>query len=319
MGYIQIESYNMSTTTTQIVPADGNGINAAEEIKNELISLEKKMSFYLKNSEVSKINSLSGIKNIEVSYDTLKVIKKSIEYSYLTDGAFDITLAPVIEEWGIFSEHEKVPSPERINELLALVGYENILIDNEKNLAGLKIKDQKIDLGAIAKGYATDKAVQIYKRHDIKSAMINLGGNVSVLGKKEDNEPWTVGIQNPTNPRGEIIGILKCEDTSVVTSGNYVRYFTLGGNSYGHIINSKSGITVNSDLVSATVICKEAIKADALSTAIFTLGKDKALDFIKRNNDISSILITNNNEVYISSDISENFYIVDEYFKYIYF
>ncbi|BCN29901.1 FAD:protein FMN transferase [Anaeromicropila herbilytica] len=313
MAYNKTESYNMSTITTQLIINQENSTKASEEVKEELISIEKRMSFFLENSDISKINRNSGLLGkVVIHPDTLEVIEKSIEYSRLTDGAFDITLAPVIREWGIFSDHERIPDNETLEELIKLVGYQNIYIDKLAMSVGLKYPGQKIDLGAIAKGYATDKAIEIYRKYGISSAMINIGGNVTVLGGKENGEPWAVGIQNPESPRGETVGVLLCEDTSVVTSGNYVRNFSAQGNVYGHIIETRTGIPVQNDLASVTVVCDSAIKADALSTAIFTMGIEKGLDFIRTVPDICAILITDQKEIYISSGLKDKFYLEDQ-------
>ena len=318
MSYLNTESYNMSTVTIQMIEENELSEKAADRVKESLVYIEKKMSFYLKESEVTRINQCAGLDSIRVSDETLRVIKESIKYSILTNGKFDITLGPVISSWGVFSNHEKILEADERYKLLKLCGYKNIIIDN--NYVGLKRKGQKIDLGGIAKGYASDEAINIYKEHNIKSAMINIGGNVSVLGRKENNELWCVGIQNPEEERGTYIGVLQCEDTSIVTSGNYVRYFDYENKKYGHIINSENGAPVNNDLTSVTIICTEGIKADALSTAVFSMGFEKGLKFIKTINDVDAILITNRRKVYISSKLKNYFYKTnEENFEYLYF
>ena len=318
MDYIEAESYNMSTITEQRVQNSAEADDAILEVKEELVNLERKMSFYLKHSEISKLNESSGNKSLKVSADTFKVIEKSIEYSKLTNGVFDITLAPVIAEWGIFSENEKIPEENRLNKLMNLVGYQDILLNKEQHTIFLKREGQKVDLGGIAKGYATDQAIEIYKKHGIKSAMINLGGNVAVLGKKTDNTPWVIGIQNPDMERGEMVCAVSSEDISIVTSGNYVRNFEAAGEVYGHILSTTTGKPIKNLFLSVTVICKSGIKADALSTAIFQMGLDDAIEFININNDIGAILITDCKEVYVSRNLKEKFHIIDEDFEYYY-
>lgn len=315
MSYTVSKCLSMSTVTIQMISNKGmvdKTESISEEVKGFLEYIENKMSFYLKNSDVSKINDNSGREYVKVSKDTMNVITKSIKYSILTEGAFDITLGPVIKEWGIFSEKEHVPDKNLVKKLLKLIGMDKILINDGENSVKLKELGQKIDLGGIAKGYATDKAVEIYKKNNIKSAMINIGGNVSVLGNKEDGTPWIVGIQDPYNDRGNLIGAVKCSDISVVTSGNYVRYFEKNNKEYGHIINPKTGIPVENNIISVTVICKSAIKADALSTSLFVMGKKKALDFILKENDFDCILITNDKEIWVTKDVSSNFYLVKD-------
>ena len=192
------------------------------------------------------------------------------------------------------------------------------MLNKEQHTIFLKWEGQKVDLGGIAKGYATDQAIEIYKKHHIKSAMINLGGNVAVLGKKTDNTPWVIGIQNPDMERGEMVCAVSCEDIFIVTSGNYVRNFEAAGEVYGHILSTTTGKPIKNLFLSVTVICKSGIKADALSTAIFQMGLDDAIEFININNDIGAILITDCKEVYVSRNLKEKFHIIDEDFEYYY-
>lgn len=311
MGYFDTKSYNMSTATIQKVKDDLNWEKALHEVKDKLIDIEKKMSFFLPYSEISRINDNSGVNKVLVSEDTLEVVKNSVKYSELTNGIFDITMGPIISEWGIFSDNERIPENEEIKKLMKLVNYKDIEIDEKEKTIMLKKKGQKIDLGGIAKGYATDVAIEIYKKYGISSAMINIGGNVSVLGRKEDNEPWNVGIQNPNKERGEIIAIVQCEDESVVTSGNYVRNYKVDNKIYGHIMNSKSGLPVDNDLGSVTIISKKAIDADALTTTLFSMGFEGAINFINSMKHISVVLITNKNEVYVSDSLRDKFHIID--------
>lgn len=309
MSYINSQSYNMSTTTVQMAACSKDVLTQVEQ---ELIDIEKKMSFYLESSDVSKINRSSAKQPISVSKETMDVIKYSLKYCNLTDGAFDITIAPIISEWGIFSESEKIPDKNRISELLKLKGSDNIIIDEKNCTVSMKKDGQKIDLGGIAKEYASDKAIEIYKNNNVKSAMINIGGNVSLLGNKEDGSMWTVGIQSPYMQRENILGAVKCSDTSIVTSGNYVRYFTKGNKKYGHIIDPETGNPADESFISVTVICNKAVKADALSTAFFIMGQDKALDYVRKIDDIDVILVTDNNNIFLSKNIKERFYLLDQ-------
>ncbi len=311
LGYKIVKIMNMSTITEQIVETDSN--EPLEEVSNMLIDIERKMSFYKKESDIGKINS-GSLKNIKVSHSTFEVIEEGIKYAELTEGAFDIALGAVIDEWGIFSEKEHRADSEKIINLKTHALYKNIILDKKNKSVALKYDDIKLDLGGIAKGYASQKAIEIYKNHGIKSAMINIGGNVQLLGRKSNGDLWSVGIQNPYKERGEIVGALQCEDISVVTSGNYVRYFQAEGEKFGHILNPINGQPVKGDFVSVTVVCKNGVKADALSTALFVMGNlKKVLDFLENTNDCSVILLTNNNEFYISRTLKDNFFITEDF------
>lgn len=314
MEYRSLKTLNMSTTTEQIVFSENDA--ALNEVSEMLVDVEKKMSFYLTNSEINQINLKAGKEAVKVSDDVFKVICRSIKYSELTKGSFDIALGSVIKEWGIFSDNEHIPPNEKINELKKHAEYKNIIADKKDNKIKLKYSDMKIDLGGIAKGYAADKAVKIYKKNNIQSAMINIGGNVAVLGRKTDNSLWTVGIQNPFKERGVIVGALQCENTCVVTSGNYVRYLKKNNKEYGHIINPNDGQTIDNNIASITVVCKNCTQADALSTALFVMSdKVEITEFIKKMGDCSVIIIAKNKNIYLSSNIAEKFYL-DEYCDY---
>ena len=188
-----------------------------------------------------------------------------------------------------------------------------------RDRARLARKGQIVDLGGIAKGYAADQAISIYKKHGITSAYINLGGNVSVLGGKPDGSPWIVGIQNPRQPIGRYIGTLKIRDKIIVTSGDYERYFIKDNIRYHHILNPKTGYPADSGLISTTIITGLSVDADALSTATFVLGLDKGRKLIESIEGVEAIFITTNKEIFITSGLKNIFTFDDESkeFKYV--
>lgn len=319
MSYAQVESFNMSRNTVQLI-SGVNAIEVSKIVKDELLSIEKKMSFYLSDSEVSNINTYASIDFVEVTEEIFNVLNKSIEYSKLTKGFFDITLAPLIYEWKVFSNSEKILNEERLNELKDLIGYNYLILDYKSKAITLMKSGQKIDLGGIIKGYSIDRAIEIYKRNNIKSAMINIGGNVAMLGKKEGGEEWIVEVQNPYNSKGECIAALKLEDVSVVTSWNYIRNCNIDNKGCGNIFSKDTGKPVKNSLVSVSIICKEGIKADALSKAVFAMGLNDGINFLKTLKGIYGILITKDNEIYISFELKEKFYMFDkENFRCVYF
>ena len=273
---------------------------------------EEKLSFFKENSEISKVNRNAAKGFTKVSLDTFEILKNSTYYSKLTNGIFDITIAPLVEEWEINSNNPKVLSEKKVKELKTLVDYEDVIL-NENNLSVMLLREnQKIDLGGIAKGYIADKIIEFYKENNINSAIINIGGNIKVLGKKDHDSLWSVGIYEPKKHSEKYICSIEVEDKSVVTSGAYERAFIYKDELYCHILNPKTGYPIKSDLKSITVVSSESIDGDALSTPLFIMGKDKAYEFMKKHN-ISGVMITNNDEIIITKDLLEGFKLFENY------
>ena len=272
----------MMGTFVEVVSADkrAGGI-AFEEIKR----IENLLSKYNPQSEVSQLNKLGKLK---VSPETFYIIKKAIEFWRLSDGAFDITVAPLADLWGFTGKKYNLPKDEEIKNTLKLVGSDKIILQDKDNVVKFRIPGTKIDLGAIAKGYAVDCAVKKLKEAGINSCLINAGGQIYCLG---DNfgTPWKVAIKNP---RGKtVIGYLKLKDKAVATSGDYEQYFFKNNKRYSHILNPKTGYPADSGIVSVTVVAQDGLTSDALATAIFVLGKAKGQALVKRFPDIEVKII----------------------------
>jgi thiamine biosynthesis lipoprotein len=293
-----------------------NGEKAIQEAIDRLNIIENKMSVFKEFSEVSMINKNAGVSSQEVSEDTYFVIKKAVKYSILSEGTFDPTMKPIVSLWRIGSDNPRIPSKSEIAKNLKLVNYEDIILSEKDNSIGLKHEKQAIDIGGIAKGYAADEVKNVFKNHKIRSALIDLGGNIYALGTKHDKTLWNVGIQNPFNTRGEYIGVISVENKSVVTSGNYERYFTREGKIYHHIIDPKTGYPSESEIISSTIISDHSIDGDGLSTGIYIMGLEKSIKLIESLKGIDAIFITKNKEVYVTSGIKNNFKITNTQFIY---
>lgn len=274
------------------------------------------MSAFKEYSEISKINLKAGIDEEIVSKDTYFVIKNAIKYSKILEGSFDPTIRPIVKLWNIGTKEESIPSKSMIEETRKLVNYNDVILDESNYSIMLKNKKQALDVGGIAKGFAADEVRDIFYKNNITSALIDLGGNIFALGSKEDNIPWKVGIQNPLNSRGEYIGILSAKNKSVVTSGNYERYFIRDGKRFHHIIDPKTGYPSQSKIISATIISDNSIDGDGLSTGVYILGIEKALKIIEEIQGIDAIFITEDKKVYGTSGIKEIFILTDEEFSY---
>ena len=200
------------------------------------------MSLNNSESEINKINNNAGIEFIKVSDDTFYVVSKAVEYGDVSKGHFDISIAPLVNLWGITSDSPQVPSESEINQVLSLINYKDIEFEDNK----IKLKREKmgIDLGGIAKGFAADKVYNHLKEKGVKSAIIDVGGNISLLGTRPDGSEYTIGIQNPFESRGNHFATVKIADKTIVTSGKYERFFTYENKDYHHILSPFDGYPI---------------------------------------------------------------------------
>ena len=282
-----------------------NGEKAVAKAEKEVNKLDSILSTGKSTSEISKLNKN---KKQVVSADTMSLIKESVKISKETNSAFNPTIYPLMELWGFTTKNYYVPKDNEIKPLLNHMDIDNIKIDESKNEVSFKDSNMKIDFGAIAKGYTSSKIIDIFKENNIKSGMVTLGGNVQVLGKKPDGSLWKVGIQNPIS-ESEYLGVLQTSDKAVITSGGYERNFTKNGKTYHHILDPSNGYPANNGLTSVTIISSDGTLADALSTSLFVMGKDKAIDFYKKSNyNFDFILYTSDNKLIISDGIEDIFF-----------
>lgn len=238
-----------------------------------------------------------------VSDDLAQLLRIALDYSKRSNGAFDLTIAPVSSLWDFTAENPKVPSKKEIEKALSKVGYENLVVEDNKVTF---LKDgMGIDLGAIAKGYIADKIKNYLESAGVTSAMINLGGNVLCVGEKIDNSAFNIGIQKPFADRNETVAIMQLKDKSVVSSGVYERYFIQDEKQYHHILNPKTGYPYENDLVAVTIISDESVDGDALSTTCFALGLENGLEFINNLDGVYAAFITSDYEIHYSDGFNE--------------
>ncbi|MCM8795725.1 MAG: FAD:protein FMN transferase [Candidatus Omnitrophica bacterium] len=243
---------------------------AASIVFNEINRIESLLSKYKEDSQISRLNKLGVLENAYP--ETIYIIRKSREFWLATDGAFDITIGPLMDLWGFSNKKYVLPREEKIKEILKLVGSDKIILQDKDNVVKFKTLGMKIDLGAIAKGYAVDCAVKKLRKAGIKSCLINAGGDIYCLGENF-GRPWRVAIQDPR--KKGFLGYLELKDKAVATSGDYAQYFIKDQKRYTHILNPKTGYPADSGVVSVTVVADDTLTADALATAIFVLGKEK--------------------------------------------
>ncbi|MCB2345641.1 FAD:protein FMN transferase [Clostridium estertheticum] len=293
-----------------------NAETATALVLKRISNIESKMSVNIKTSEISKLNSKAGISGQKLSEDTYSVIEKSVQYSKLTGGALDATIEPIVGLWGIGTDKERVPSKTEISDKLKLVNYKDIVLDKKNSTVKLKRTNQAIDLGAIAKGYTADEVKKVLLNNKISSAIINLGGNVYAIGSNPNGKDWNVGIQNPLSTRGEYLGTISVTDKSIVTSGNYERFFIKDGIRYHHIFDPKTGYPAQQSLISTTIVSDKSVDGDALSTSTYIMGLDKGLKLVESIKGVEAIFVTKDKKVYVTPGLKDNFKLTSKEFTY---
>ena len=236
---------------------------------------ENMLSRTVEGSDVYRINHAEG-KSTEVSAETLDVIHTGLLMAELSGGKFDITVGALTDLWKFTSDNPSVPEDQEIRKALETVGYENITMKG--NEVGLSDSETRIDLGGVAKGYIADKTGEYMEAQGVTKAIINLGGNITAIGEKEEDTPWTIGIERPYSDRSEIVGSIKVSDKTVVTSGIYERQFVEDGVRYHHVLDPQTGYPAETDLEAVTITAVKGNSGfcDSLSTACLILGKEKA-------------------------------------------
>ena len=267
-----------------------------EEVKDILLSLHKRMSIYESTSEISSLNHMAGSSSLSISPEIYDLIRRSVAYSKLTNGAFDITALPLKKIW---QTAEKIPTEAQIYHAKKLVNYRNIVFSDNKIM--LKYSGMGVDLGGIAKGFAVDKVVELLKIRGIAPGVINFGGSVFVLGEER-----SVGIQAPFGKKGTYIGTIRVKNKAVVTSGAYENYRVINGTAYQHILDPHTGYPVNNELLAVTLIGAKAEELDALATGVCVMGIQKGYDLLKKRQ-IDAIFIKKDRSVLLTEGIKESF------------
>ena len=295
------------------------GKGAEEAIQDsgvEVRRLDKLLSRTDENSAVSRLNASNG-ESVDVGEETCGLLAASAEYADITGGAFDITVAPVVFAWGFTTAENRVPSQTELDGLLAHVGMEKLTLDGN---AAMLESGTDVDLGAIAKGYASDRIAEIFRESGVERGWAALGGNVLAWGTRPDKQPWVIGIQDPANPHDstDYVGRIKLENAFAVTSGSYQRFFEADGKVYHHIIDPATGYPAESGLISVTIVADaeegNGTMCDALSTALFVMGEEKAVEFWRNGVcDFEMILVTDDGRAVISAGLEESFTVEEGY------
>lgn len=277
---------------------------AVNQAMEEIERIDSQMDFFDKQSEVAKANKSASKKKggkVKVSPGLVSIIATSMEQNRKTEGAFDITLGPVMKLWN-FQGKTQVPSQEDVQRALALVSAEKVKVDKDKNTISFEKQNMELDLGGVAKGYAADRAAAILQNNGIKRALVTTGSTTTVIGSKPNNEPWTIGIQHPRK-ENKTLGIMELTHKNISTSGDYQRYFKNKGIRYHHILDPKTGFPAR-DCMSATIVTgKSCTDADILSTAVFVMGYSKGLKFIESLENTEGVIVDTRGNVHITSGL----------------
>ncbi len=297
------ELYAMDTYMT--VKAYGD--NASEALSESVKKIQELDSLLSTGDENSEIYALNHSGSAALSDTSAYLYQRSMEINSATDGAFNPLVYPLMDAWGFTTDNYKVLTQSEIDKLLPLTDISKVTFDDETNEITFAEEGMAIDFGGIAKGYTSDSVAQIMRENNVGGAIINLGGNVCVIGTKADGSYWKVGIQDPKDS-SKCLGVLSLTDKCVITSGGYERYFTENGKTYHHIIDPATGMPADSGLLSVSIISDDGTLADGLSTALFVMGLDKATTFWRESGyEFDFVIMTDENQLYISEGISDIF------------
>lgn len=285
-----------------LVSEDGEAAKKATlQAFQEIKRIEQLMSPWIETSDVSRLNRSAGKDWAKVSPETLEVIQRSQKISGLSEGAFDITIAPLTQLWRKARERGAPPSSEEVKKILDLVSYRNLLIQSDGK-AFLKKKGMAIDLGGIAKGYAVDRAFKTLTSLGYKNLIVNAGGDLRAGGLK-NNQLWSIGIQNPRSPE-KVMATISVSDIAVATSGDYEKFFFHQGKRYHHILNPKTGFPVDG-CQSVTILSKDGITSDGLATAVFVLGPEKGYTLCQELQGVECLVVDRKGGTLMTSGFKE--------------
>jgi thiamine biosynthesis lipoprotein len=247
---------------------------------------------------------------VKVDKELYDLVARSLRVSNLTNGAFDISFASVGQLWKFDGTMKEPPSPQDIQASISKINYQNVILNPEDTSVYLKEKGMKIGFGGIGKGYAAEQGKKVMAEIGIKSGVVNAAGDLTTWGQREDGEVWDVAIAKPDKSR-QVLGWLKVHESSVMTSGNYEKFFSHGGKRYSHILDPRTGYPTTG-IKSATIVCANAELADALATTMFVMGKDDGIALINQLKGIECLLITDDDELVSSNNLNINFVVEED-------
>ncbi|MGA2976033.1 MAG: FAD:protein FMN transferase [Spirochaetia bacterium] len=302
-------------TTCMVRLYAGGSASALDAAFARIAEIDARMTITKEDSEVIRVNKAAGLHPVAVTPDVLAVIQAGLQYSKDGDGAYDITVEPLVKLWAIGTPDAHIPKPQEIRDAVSRIGYRNILIDQKNSTVFLAKPGMGIDLGSVAKGYAADEVARVLRGKGVASALIDLGGNVLTMGRKPDGSLWRIGIQNPQEARGTKIGYVDIAGGSVTTAGTYERYFEEGGKRYFHILDARTGYPAWNGLSAVAIVAADSTTADGYDTLVFTLGLDRGRKLVEETHGvIEAVFITEKREIYVTPGLQSRFTLTDTRF-----
>mgnify|MGYP003589107805 CR=1 FL=1 len=296
------DSRFLMDTLIEITAYGSNAKEAVAEAFGEFDRIHAIANQYDANSQISQVNQAAGIGPVTVDHDLIVMVERSRTLADQLDGAFDITIGPLVELWGVGSKEDYVPGDKEINQILPLVNYRLVQVDKEANTIYLPHKGMKLDMGGIAKGYATDRAIEVLKSKGIASALVNAGGNVRVIGQRPDGKPWRIGVQNPRVSDGIVAKLALTAWDTMETSGDYQRFFMKDNVRYAHILDPRTGKQPR-ELVSVTMVLNNSADGDIFSTALFVLGSEKGIKALEKFPAVEAVFVTVDGKVIVTAGL----------------
>ncbi|WP_462373078.1 FAD:protein FMN transferase [Turicimonas muris] len=311
-------TWAIGTIVTSQVKADSEEkANFCHKLVNdETRKLEYLLSAYDPDSDISKLGENAG-SWVEVSKETAEVLRLSNKISSETNGTYDPTVGALVKLWSVDQDTHRIPGNEEIKNALKNVGYSSIEVktENGKNYAKIG-PNQEITLGAIGKGYIADKVMEVLLKNGCSDSLLSFGGNIIGSGTNGENQPWRVGLQTPAKDRGYYFAVLPVDNASIVTSGDYEKFFVQDGVKYHHLLNPLTGKPVRATLSSVTIYHKNSATADALCTALFVMGWDDAINYLKEHPYLMAVLMDEDHrKVAYTKNLEGKLRIVDDYLK----
>jgi thiamine biosynthesis lipoprotein len=290
------------------------------EIFSRFREIEAMMSVNSADSDISAVNNGAGIAPVMVHPEVLDVIESALRYAELSGGAFDPSIGPLVKLWNIGQDDARLPAEHEIREALPLVNWRDVVVDRDAGTVFLRRPGMRLDLGGIAKGYAADEAIRIIEKYRIKSAIVDLGGNVFAYGEKPgkwpwQKLPWRIGIQNPLEDQGRYFAVMELRNKTAVTSGVYERFLEADGKKYHHILSTQNGYPVESSLLSVTIVAERSIDADALSTSVFALGWERGSALVESLDGVEAVFVFNDMSVRCTKGMEDYFTLTDPLYR----
>lgn len=284
-------------TVMSLTACGPNAEEALEAAERELRRLDALLSTGSPDSEVSRLNAAG---RGPVSEDTARLLSAARDAWAETGGLFDCTIYPLMELWGFPTRDYRVPAESELTRALSLVDGSRVRLADGEAVLGA---GQKIDLGGIAKGYAARRAIECFQAHGVRAGIVSLGGNVQTLGSRPDGTPWQVGVRDPSGGPDDALAVLSAGDLAAVTSGGYERKFEVDGHVYPHILDPRTGRPAETGLLSVTVVCADGTRADALSTALYVMGLDGAVQFWRGHEGFELVLLAADRTLYATGGL----------------